>query len=84
MFSKIVNEENYRPSKPTAVAFAVALKLDLPAARDLVERAGYSLTRTNKFDLIIEYCLTNQIYDVFRINEVLFEFDQVLLGNVAK
>lgn len=84
VFSKIINDKNYRPSKPTAVAFAVALKLDMPATRDLVERAGYSLTRTNKFDLIIEYCLVNQIYDVFRINEVLFEFDQVLLGNAAK
>ena len=84
VFSKIVNDKNYRPSKPTAVAFAVALKLDLSAPRDLVERAGYSMTRTNKFDLIIEYCLANQIYDVLRVNEVLFEFDQVLLGNVAK
>lgn len=83
LFSKIINNVNYHPSKPTAVAFAMALELELPAARDLIERAGYSLTRTNKFDLIIEYCLVRQIYDVFQVNEVLFQFDQPLLGNVT-
>ena len=83
LFSKIVNNINYHPSKPTAVAFAVALELELPAARDLIERAGYSLTHTNKFDLIIEYCIANRIYDVFEINAVLFRFDQPLLGNIS-
>ena len=80
VFSKIRNVKNYRPSKTTAVAFAIALELPLDKAKKMIETAGYSLTHNNKFDVIIEYFIKNKKYDIFEINEVLFEFDQRLLG----
>ena len=80
VFSKIRNTKVYRPSKTTAVAFAIALELPLDRAKRLIELAGYSLTHNNKFDVIIEYFIKAKKYDIFEINEVLFEFDQKLLG----
>ena len=80
LFSKIVNNIHYHPSKPTAVAFAIALELDLEQTKDLIGRAGFALTHSSKFDIIIEYFIRNHNYDLFEINEVLFSFDQVLLG----
>ena len=80
VFSKIRNTKTYKPSKTTAVAFALALELPLDQARRLIELAGYSLTHNNKFDIIIEYFIKNHKYDVFEINDVLYEFDQKLLG----
>ena len=80
LFSKIINNINYHPAKATAVAFAVALELDWERAKDLISRAGYSMTHSSKFDMIIEYFLLHHNYDIFEINETLFEFDQPLLG----
>ena len=68
------------PSKKTAVALSVALELSLAETRDLLERAGYALSRSVLFDVIVEYFIKHRKYDVFEINNVLFEYDQPLLG----
>ncbi len=77
---KILNEKEYRPSKNTIIAFAIALELSLEETKHLLSTVGFTFSRSSKFDVIIEYFILNGIYDVFVINETLFKFDQVCLG----
>ena len=79
-FSKIRNNPHYQPTKPTAIALALALELNLEQTRDLIGRAGYALTNSSKFDVIIMYFIREKNYNLFDINAALFEFDQSLLG----
>lgn len=80
LFSKIRNNPDYKPSKATALAFAFALELDLEETKDFIGRAGFALSHSSKFDVIVEYFLVNRNYNVFELNEVLFAFDQPLIG----
>ena len=80
LFSKIRSKREYQPKKSTAVALALALELDLDEAKDFLGRAGYALSPSSVFDLIIEYFIEQKVYDSYTINLALFEHDQPLLG----
>ena len=72
-FSKLRCDIHYKPKKSVVCALALALELDNPTCKKLVKKAGYILTSASKFDLTIRYCIENQIYDIYKVNELLLE-----------
>ena len=82
LFSKIRRDQGYKPTKATAVALAIALELSLDECNDLLERAGFSLSTSSKFDVIVRYFIERECYDIYKLNAMLFAFDQPLLGSM--
>jgi hypothetical protein len=79
-FNHMKNDKYYRPKKETAVALAIGMRLNIKETNILLERAGFVLSKSSVFDLIIKYCIENKIYDIYQINEILFKNDQKTLG----
>ena len=81
VFSKINSNSHYQPLKATAIAFCLALELDLEEAQELLARAGFTLSKSSLSDVIIMYCIENKIYNVMMVNEMLFEYDLAQIGS---
>lgn len=79
-FSKIINHENYKPSKHTVLAFAIALKLDFEQTKDLLAVAGFTLNKSNLTDVIVSFFIEYKIFDVDLVNRILYKYNQPLLG----
>lgn len=79
-FSKIKSSSEYVPHKKTIMAFVIALELPIEEAELLLDSAGYSLSRSYLFDVILKFFITEGIYNIDLINEYLIEYDQPLIG----
>lgn len=79
-FNKIINNRDYHPGKNTAIALGIALRLNLDQMKDFIGRAGYALTRASRFDIVVEFCILNNIYNIIRVNEILFEHTEKTLN----
>ena len=82
LFSKIVSDREYKPSKDTAIALALGLELSVDEAEDLLSRAGYTFSHSNKRDIIIEFFFKEKVYNIMDINDVLFRLEQKLIGRI--
>lgn len=79
LFSKIRCDKNYKPSKKTVICLVMALKLDNKMSKKLIKKAGYILTSASKFDLAVRYCIENEIYDLIKVNELVYEQSNISL-----
>ncbi len=79
-FSKIANHPDYKPSKQTVLAFAIALKLDFEQTEDLLASAGFTLSKTSLADVIVSFFIEYKIFDIDLVNQILYKYDQALLG----
>ena len=84
LFSKILSNRDYQPTKSTAIQLAVGLQLDLEQTQKLLDKAGFSLTRSSRADLVVEYCIRHKIYSVTFINEALDDCGLPLLKTGLK
>ncbi len=82
VFSRLRSLDDYQPAKTTAIALAFGLMLSVAQTDDLLLKAGYSLSRSNTADIIVRYCLNNEIYDIYEVNELLFKYNQKQLGSI--